>query len=257
MLTIDLHQKVALVLGGSRGIGEATTRCLYRAGAITFFTHTGNPNYREHVDTLCSTLRKEGGTVQAAAVDACNSSETTALVDRIILEQKKIDILVCNVGQNVARPAETVSDAEWRHYLDLNLTSAFYGVRAALPHMIKAHFGRIILIGSSAVVDGGGGAIDYAAAKAGLDGMMLYLCKQYTRQGILTNIIHPCLIDTDLLRNRYSPEEQQKKLLPQVPAGRLGTPQDIAGMVTYLASSWGDYICGQSILIDGGRTLFK
>jgi NAD(P)-dependent dehydrogenase (short-subunit alcohol dehydrogenase family) len=123
--------------------------------------------------------------------------------------------------------------------------------------MEKNKFGRIILIGSSAAYDGGGGVLDYAAAKAALNGMMLFLCKQYARKGILTNAVHPCIIDTDLLKDRYGEPEKREKLRSQIPAGRFGTPEDIAGLVTYLVSPWGDYICGQDILVDGGRTFFK
>jgi 3-oxoacyl-[acyl-carrier protein] reductase len=140
--------------------------------------------------------------------------------------------------------------------MDINLSTAFYAIRAAMPHMLKTGYGRIILIGSSAFYDGGGGAIDYAAGKAGLVGMMTYLCKNYARKGILTNVVHPCVIETDLLKERYNTEEKKKKLTDQIPVGRLGQPEDIAGLVAFLASSWGDFICGQSILVDGGRTLF-
>jgi len=118
-------------------------------------------------------------------------------------------------------------------------------------------YGRIILVGSSAAYDGGGGAIDYAAAKAGTSGMMLYLCKTYTRKGINTNIVHPCVIGTDLVWERYSSGEAWRKLVSQIPIGRVGTPEDIGGIVTFLASSWGDYITGQEILLDGGRTLWR
>ena len=98
--------------------------------------------------------------------------------------------------------------------------------------------------------------MDYAAAKAGLTGLMTYLCKTHARKGILTNIVHPCVIETDLLRDRYPDEAARVRLAAGIPAGRLGKPDDIAGLVAYLASPWGDYICGQAILVDGGRTLF-
>jgi len=113
-----------------------------------------------------------------------------------------------------------------------------------------------VLIGSSAVYDGGGQAMDYAAAKAGLKGMMIYLCRAFARRGILANTVHPCVIETDLLRQRYADAEAKAKLVAQIPAGRLGKPEDVAGLVAYLASPWGDYVCGQDILLDGGRVLF-
>ena len=257
MLTIDLSGRVALVVGGSRGIGAAITETLCSAGAETVFTHTGNPAYRESVEELIRDIREKGGRAEAAAVDARDPAATAALVNRITKEHGKLDTLVANPGHNAAMPATEISDSQWRDGLEVNLGSAFYAVRAALPGMLANRFGRIILIGSSAAYDGGGGAIDYATAKAGLDGMMRYLARNYTRRGVVTNVVHPCVIDTALLRERYSDEEKRKALTAQIPAGRLGQVQDIAGLVTYLVSSWGDYICGQSILVDGGRTLFR
>ncbi len=257
MIEIDLKGRVALVIGGSRGIGGAITRTLCKAGALSIFTHTGNPKYRTKVEALLKEIDKSGRFVKAEILDARDSAKTTSLVKSIIKEHGKIDILVCNIGQNIARPAEELTDEEWKEGLNINISPSFYNVRAVLPHMARAKYGRIILLGSSAVYDGGGGAIDYATSKSALTGMMMYLNRNYARKGILTNVIHPCVIDTDLLRERYSDEEKRRRLAEQVPVGRLGKPEDIAGLVAYLASPLGDFICGQSILVDGGRTFFK
>jgi NAD(P)-dependent dehydrogenase (short-subunit alcohol dehydrogenase family) len=257
MLSIDLSGKVALVTGGSRGIGAGITRTLCRAGAHTVFTHTGNPQFKTKVDSLMDEMEKEGGAAEGVVLDALDTVKTRSLVESIVERQGKLDILVCNVGQNLARTVEETSEEEWSKFVDKNLSSAFYGVKAVIPHMLKKKYGRIILIGSSAAYDGGGGAIDYAAAKAGMSGMMLYLCKTYTRKGINTNVVHPCVIATDLVRERYSTPESWKKLVSQIPVGRAGTPDDIGGMVAFLVSSWGDYITGQEILLDGGRTLWR
>jgi NAD(P)-dependent dehydrogenase (short-subunit alcohol dehydrogenase family) len=257
MLTIDLRGRIALVIGGSRGIGGAITETLAQAGAAVTFTHMDPPHLLGDVDKLVARIQAKGGQATAVRLDACDARGTTSLVERTMQQHGKIDILVANVGQNVARPVENVTPEEWRRFIDINLTSAFNGVRAVLPHMLKAGYGRIVFIGSSSVYSGGGGAIDYAAGKAGLTGMTAYLSKEYTRKGILTNIVHPCLIDTDLLRARYSDEMARVKLIAQVPVGRLGKPEDIAGLVAFLVSSHGDYICGQSILLDGGRTIYQ
>lgn len=257
MLTIDLAGKVALVVGGSRGIGASIVATLAQAGADVTFTHTGNPANSDAIDALLAQTTCSGKTASAVVADACDATSMRACVEQMLADHGKIDLLVHNVGQNVARPAETIPLEEWRHFIDLNLTSAFIGVNAVLQPMLSAGYGRIILIGSSAVYSGGGGAIDYAAAKAGLTGMMSYLAKTYARKGILTNTVHPCVIETELLRQRYSSEADKAKLVAQIPAGRLGQPADIAGLVAYLASAWGDYICGQSFLLDGGRTLFQ
>jgi NAD(P)-dependent dehydrogenase (short-subunit alcohol dehydrogenase family) len=257
MLNIDLTGKVALVVGGSRGIGASITECLCRAGATTVFTHTGNPEYAERVAELVEGLRDGPGSVKAVALDALDPSKATALVDDAVAEYGKLDMLVTNVGQNIERKAQDLTDEQWHQGIEINLSSAFYAIRPALVHMLKAKYGRMILVGSSAAYNGGGGAIEYAAAKAGIDGMMMYLSKTYARQGVLTNVIHPAVIETDLLKNRYPSEEDKKKLISQIPAGRLGKPEDIAGLVAYLGSAWGDYICGQRFLVDGGRTLFR
>lgn len=257
MLTIDLAGRIALVVGGSRGIGAAVTEALAEAGAFVNFTHTGNPQGRSQVEGLLARIRGKGGQAVEVPLDARDAVGTTALVDGMAKRFGKIEIVVPNVGANVPRPAEDLTHDKWQHSLDLNLTSAFNCVHAVLPHMVRARYGRIIFIGSSALYSGGGGAIDYAAGKAGLTGMMMYLAKEYTRKGIVANIIHPGLIDTDLLRARYSHEADRAKLLSQVPVGRLGRPEDVAGMVAFLASPRGDYICAQSILVDGGRTFFR
>jgi NAD(P)-dependent dehydrogenase (short-subunit alcohol dehydrogenase family) len=257
MLTIDLSGKTALVLGGSRGIGAGITEALCAAGAYTVFTHTGRPEHAGRAAALVLKVQAAGGLVRDAPVDALDSRATSGLVAEVVAESGRLDILVCNVGKNQARPPAEIDDASWRKYLDLNLTAGFYGVRAALPVMERQRYGRIVLIGSSAVFDGGGGAPDYAAAKAGLSGLMTYLCRTYLRKGILTNIVHPCVIETDLLKERYGDPDKKRKLLEQIPVGRFGQPEDIAGLTAFLCSSWGDYICGQEILADGGRTIFN
>ena len=257
MLHIDLHGRVALVTGGSRGIGAGITRTLCKAGCSTFFTHTGNPKQKKRIDSLLDEIRAFDGEARETVLDALDAEGTRKQVDALVKEKGHIDILVLNVGKNSERLVENMTDEGWKRFIDLNLSSAYYGIRAVIPHMLQQSYGRIILIGSSAAFDGGGGAIDYAAAKAGMRGMMLYLCKTYTRKGINTNLVHPCVIETDLVRERYSTKEKWAQLESQIPVGRVGTPEDIGGMVAFLASSWGDYVTGQEILLDGGRTLWR
>jgi 3-oxoacyl-[acyl-carrier protein] reductase len=254
MLGIDLGGSVALVIGGSRGIGRAVTETLAQAGALIIFTFK---HHGDDIDKLVAQIQEKGGQATAVLLDACDAAGTASLVERTIQQYGKIDILIPNVGQNEERPVEAITDEEWRRFIDINLTSAFNCVRAVLPHMVKAQYGKIVFIGSSAVYSGGGGAIDYAAGKGGLMGIVAHLSREYTPKGIVTNIVHPCAIDTDLLRKRNSDEPARAKLIASIPVGRLGRPEDIAGLVAFLVSSYGDYICGQSILVDGGRTVFR
>ncbi len=256
MLSIDLKGRTALVVGGSRGIGASIVEHLCKAGAFTVFTHTGNPAHAARVDALMDAIQAEAGAARGEAVDARSGSDMRDLADRVAAERDLDFVLVCNAGMNRERRAEVETDTEWDDAITLNLGAAWHGVRAALPHMLARGYGRIILIGSSAVYDGGGGAIDYAAAKAGLSGMMAYLCRNYLKKGILTNIVHPCVIETDLLKERYPDGQAKAKLAAQIPVGRLGKPSDVAGLVAFLSSPWGDFICGQEVLADGGRTFF-
>ncbi|MHB8865051.1 MAG: SDR family NAD(P)-dependent oxidoreductase [Pirellulaceae bacterium] len=257
MLTIDLTGMVTLVLGGSRGIGAGIVEAFARAGATTWFTHMGHPQYADRLTHMVEGLRAEGCQVEGVVADACQADATDSLVEQVTKKHGRLDVLVANVGQNQARRAEETTTQSWHQLIDVNLSSAFYAVRAVLPTMLDTHSGRILLIGSSAVYDGGGGAIDYAAAKAGLVGMMRYLARNYARHGVRTNVIHPAVIETDLLRERYGDAAMKQKLIDQVPIGRLGQPADIAGLAVFLASSWGEFICGQEILVDGGRTFYR
>lgn len=257
MLQIDLTGKIVLVLGGSRGIGEGIVKLLCRAEAVVIFTHTGNRENEARMAALLDEITHEGGRAEHAALDAVDAAGTAELAGTIAEKHGKIDALVCNVGKNQAMPVEQISPESWAENIELNLSSSFYGIQAVLPYMIKARFGRIILVGSTAVYDGGSGAIDYVAAKAGMSGLMAYICRTYARRGITSNIIHPSAIETELLMVRYADEEKKRKLLAEIPVGRLGKPEDIAGLVAFLLSSWGDYICGQQLAADGGRTLFN
>jgi len=168
-----------------------------------------------------------------------------------------LDIVVPNVGMNWDAPLEVLDLAGWQLALDINLTASFIAVKVALPWLLRAERADIVLIGSSAVVDGGGGGAHYAAAKAGLEGVMRALMRELPRQGIRINVVHPCVVDTDLLRERYDDEAKRARLVAQVPVGRLGEPEDIGSLVAYLCSDLGGFICGQSILVDGGRTLWR
>ena len=256
MLSIDLSGTVALIMGGSRGIGAGIVEAFARAGATVVLTHTGNPLRADRLDGMLGDLRNEGCRVEATVADACLPEATEAVVQRIVGEHGRLDALVANVGQNLARPAEETTTESWRHFIDVNLSSAFHAVRAVLPPMLDAGRGRILFIGSSAVFDGGGGAIDYAAAKAGMVGMMRYLARNYACRGINSNVIHPAVIETDLLNERYGDPAKKRELIDQVPVGRLGQPADIGNLAAFLASSHGDFICGQDILVDGGRTFY-
>ena len=221
MVQIDLSGRKALVTGGARGIGAGVVSVLAKCGADVVFTHLDIPD--------------------DSAADELNG----------------LDIVIPNVGVNWVIPLADLEIDKWKKGIELNLTTSFIAAKAAYPHLRKAKRGDMVFIGSSAVYDGGGGSVFYAAAKAGVEGMAFGLMREMPQENIHVNVVHPCVVDTDLLRSRYNTEEKIDKLKATVPIGRLSKPEDVGNMVAFLCSELGSFICGQSILIDGGRTMWK
>ena len=150
-----------------------------------------------------------------------------------------------------------ISPEEWRQFVDLNLNGAFISVKDCLRSMVARESGSIVLIGSAAIATGGGGRADYISAKAGLESMAKAITKEFAGKGVRCNVVHPSLILTDLLQERYPNESERAKAAESVPASRLGTPDDIAYATLFLLSDMASYISGQSIYVDGGRTFCK
>ena len=257
MLTIDLTGRKALVTGGARGIGAAIVRALAQCGAAVCFTHQGSPKGTEAAERMVAELTAEGQRVYRFVAAAEDVTAMERVAAGAAAEMGGLDLLVPNVGANEPRPIEALDLESWQRALDLNLTSAYVSIKSALPWLSEAERADIVLIGSSASGDGGGGSAAYAAAKAGLEGMMFALMRELPARGIHLNTVRPCLVDTDLLRERYDTEEKRAGLAAQVPLGRLSRPEDVAHLVAYLCSDLGGFICGQTILVDGGRTLWR
>jgi len=257
MVTIDLSGRKALVTGGARGIGAGIVRVLAQCGAAVAFTHLGSERGVQAAQDLVSDLCGSGYPALAFTAPADDAAAMGHVISDAADQMGGMDIVVPNVGQNWVAPIDVLELDAWRKGLDLNLTAAFIAVKLALPSLIEAGRADVVLIGSSAAYDGGGGSVHYAAAKAGLNGLMYGLMRELPRRGIRVNAVHPCVVDTDLLRERYDTEEKRAKLAAQVPVGRLARPEDIGYLVAFLCSELGSFICGQSLLADGGRTLWR
>lgn len=257
MVTIDLSGRKALVTGGARGIGAGIVRVLAQCGAAVAFTHLGSERGVQAAQDLVSDLCGSGYPALAFTAPADDAAAMGHVISDAADQMGGMDIVVPNVGQNWVAPIDVLELDAWRKGLDLNLTAAFIAVKLALPSLIEAGRADVVLIGSSAAYDGGGGSVHYAAAKAGLNGLMYGLMRELPRRGIRVNAVHPCVVDTDLLRERYDTEEKRAKLAAQVPVGRLARPEDIGYLVAFLCSELGSFICGQSLLVDGGRTLWR
>ena len=257
MLNIDLTGRRALVTGGSRGIGAGIVRVLAAAGAQVVFTHTDSETGRQAAAALTAGLAGDGRQVVGIAAAADDPVASERAVGRAAETLGGLDILIPNVGKNWAAALDQLDFDDWQRGISLNLTSVFVVVKAGYPWLRQVDRADVVLIGSSGVVDGGGGSAFYAAAKAGLVGMMHALMRELPCQGIHINTIHPCVVDTDLLRERYDTEEKRARLAAEVPLGRLARPEDIGYLAAFLCSDMGGFICGQSILVDGGRTAWR
>ena len=253
MLNIDLTNRRALVTGGARGIGAAIVRVLAECGAEVCFTHRGSPEGTAAAEALVAASPRVHRFVAAAE----DPAQMEAVAASAAETMGGLDLLVPNVGVNEPFPIEALELDAWQRALDLNLTSAYLAVKCALPWLTQAERADIVLIGSSASEDGGGGSAAYAAAKAGLEGFMFALMRELPARGIHINTVRPCLVDTALLRTRYDTEEMRARLTEQVPLGRLSRPEDVAYLVAFLCSDLGAFICGQTLLVDGGRTLWR
>jgi 3-oxoacyl-[acyl-carrier protein] reductase len=257
MVTIDLSGRKALVTGGSRGIGAGIVRVLAACGACVSLTYSGSERGVEAAQELVTDLTREGCTVFGFVALAQDMGTMERVVAQAASKMAGLDIVVPNVGANWVAPIEKLELDAWRKGLEINLTTAFIAVKLAMPWLLKAERGDVVIIGSSAAYDGGGGSAYYAAAKAGLAGLMYGLMREIPQRGVHVNVVDPCVVDTDLLRERYNTEEKRAELATQVPVGRLAKPEDIAYLVAFLCSELGGFICGQSILVDGGRTLWR
>ena len=257
MVTIDLSGRKALVTGGARGIGAGIVSILAECGAEVAFTHLGSERGSPAARDLVSDLTERGHAVYAFAAPGQDMAAMEQVVAEATGKMGGLDIVVPNVGLNWVAPVEDLQLDGWRKGLDINLTTAFIAVKVAMPWLLEAGRADVTIIGSSAAYDGGGGSVHYAAAKAGLTGLMYGLMREFPRRGIRVNVVDPCVVDTDLLRERYDTEEKRAGLAAQVPVGRLARPEDIGHLVAFLCSDLGSFICGQSLLVDGGRTLWR
>ena len=194
----------------------------------------------------------DSGTVVARRVDITDSAAIEHGLETFC--PSGLDVLVNNAGMTSIEPIGEMTIETWERFLRLNLTGAFLCIRAAIPYLRRRREAAIVNISSSAALVGGGGGAHYAASKAGMDGLTRHLAQELAPT-IRVNSIQPRTIDTDLFRNRYAhAPEKREALLDQIPLRRIGTPDEIASVVAFLASDWASYLTGQLILVDGGRT---
>jgi 3-oxoacyl-[acyl-carrier protein] reductase len=242
-----LEGKVAVVTGGSRGIGEAIARALANAGAAV----TVCARHGEAAEAVTKSIEAEGGQALAVAADVGTAGDADRLVTACLDRFGRLDILVNNAGITRDGLILRMKDEEWDQVLAVNLDGAFRCARAALRSMLKQKGGgRVINIGSVVGSMGNAGQANYAAAKAGLIGLTKALAREVASRGITVNAVAPGFIQTDMTARL--PERLREDLRGQIPLGRFGTAQEVASVVVFLASEGAAYITGQVIHVNGG-----
>lgn len=242
----SLQEKVALVTGATRGIGRAIALTLGREGAIVIGTATTEAG----AESISQALSEAGISGRGVVLDVAELSSIEAVLEQIAAEFGAPQIVVNNAGITRDNLMLRMKEDEWQAVINTNLTAIFRVTKASLKGMTKARWGRIINISSVVGSMGNGGQANYAAAKAGLEGFGRALAAEIASRNITVNAIAPGFIETDM--TQALPEAQREKLLTQVPAGRLGQPQDIAEAVAFLASERAAYITGTTLHVNGG-----
>ncbi|HEU4587641.1 MAG TPA: 3-oxoacyl-[acyl-carrier-protein] reductase [Gemmatimonadales bacterium] len=246
MTTIDLTGKVALVTGGTRGIGRAIAQALYAAGAKVAITGRDS----ERAAAAAAELGERSIGVACEMTDAAQIEAAIASTEQRL---GPVDILVNNAGLTRDQILLRMSESDWDTVLDANLKGAFLAIKAVTKGMMKRRAGRIVNITSVVGLTGNKGQANYAASKAGLIGLTKSVAKEYASRNILVNCVAPGFIETDM--TDALPGEAKTALLQQIALGRLGKPEDVAGAVLFLASDLAAYMTGQVLVVDGGMVM--
>ncbi|MGL4577045.1 MAG: 3-oxoacyl-ACP reductase FabG [Burkholderiaceae bacterium] len=244
---IDLSGQVVLVTGASRGLGAAIALALAKAGARVVGTATSS----EGAAKITATLAEFGG--RGEVLNVTDFKAADALVDAIVKQDGKLSILVNNAGITRDGLAMRMKDEDFDAVIQTNLSAAFNLCRSVMRPMMKARSGRIINISSVVGSMGNAGQANYAAAKAGLEGMTRALARELGSRNVTVNAIAPGFIDTDM--TRALTEEQTKAMLANVPLARFGQPDEIAQPVLFLASPMAAYITGTTLHVNGGMLM--
>jgi len=245
-----LDDRVAVVTGGSRGIGRAVALELARRGATVVVNYRGN---QDAANEVVKAIEDEGGKSKAAQADVSDFTQAEALIKDTMASFGKIDILVNNAGTTRDMLIMMMPESDWDTVITTNLKSAFNTSKAAVKQMMRKRYGRIINMSSVAGIAGNAGQTNYSASKAGLIGLTKSLAREVASRNITVNAVAPGFIPTEL--TAIVPEEIKEASLKTIPLGRWGSPEEVAYAVAFLASDEAAYITGHVLSVDGGMVM--
>ena len=244
---MKLEDKIALVTGGSRGIGRAIAIKLAESGAYVYINYVRN---EEAATETLRIIRNGGGNGELSCFDVSDFKATQETISDIVKKKRRVDILVNNAAVSTEGLLVRVKKKDWNNVIDINLTGTFNCCQAVIRYMMKQRWGRIVNITSVVAETGNAGQVNYSASKAGILGLTKSLARELGSRNICVNAVAPGFVETDMTSS--VPDKGREKIRNQIPLLRLGTPEDVAGVVVFLVSEEADYITGQVIRVNGG-----
>lgn len=242
----SLEGSVAVVTGAGRGLGAAIAKDLAAGGAKVVVNYSRS---KEPAEGVVKEIESNGGEAVAVQGDVSDPEQAKSLIDRAVEQYGKIDVLVNNAGITIDKTMKKMTPEDWDKVITVDLNSCFYTFKAAMEHLIESS-GRVINISSFVGQAGNFGQANYSAAKAGVIGFTKTAAKEMARSGVTVNAICPGFIETDMFAD--VPEKVvEERIIPMIPLGRIGQPEDVAKAVRYLVVD-GDYITGQTLNVNGG-----
>lgn len=245
-----LENKIALVTGGSRGIGKEIALSLAKEGAVVIVNYNGS---KERAEAVVEEIKAAGGQAECCQCNVADGTACEAMVKELIGKYGRVDILVNNAGITKDNLLMKMSEEDFDAVIDTNLKGTFYTIRHLSRYFLKQRSGKIINISSVVGISGNAGQANYSASKAGIIGLTKSVAKELASRGINVNAVAPGMVDTEM--TQVLSDSVKEEMLKQIPLRKMGSTKNIADAVVFLASDKSDYITGQVLVVDGGMTM--
>lgn len=250
--SVSLKNRVALVTGGSRGIGRAAVECFVKLGANVIVNYVRD---EKAANAVVTEAEARGVGAHAVQADVSDPAQAQRLVDATVQRFGRVDFLVCNAGIWEGSPIDEMSEEVWDRTIDLNLKGTWAACHAAVPRMKQQQFGRIVIVSSTAGQRGEANVSNYAASKGGQISFTKSLAAELGPFGINVNSVAPGWVDTDMCADVFAEPGYRKSIENGIPVGRVATPEDIAWPIVFLCTEWARHINGEILNVNGGSVL--